>query len=214
MGWLTLFLLAGAAMALLVALGVSRPLWSLVGAALMLGATGYALQGRPMLASQAARPDLAGAAEDPGVIALRDRMLGRWTAQGAYLIAADAMGRAGEKRAAVQAVLGGLRRYPENLALWVGLGNALARHDGDRLSPPALFAFQQALRLAPRHSGPPFFLGLAHIRAGDFAAARPLWARALALTPAGISYRQDIAQRLAVLDVYLAQTRGTASPRP
>ena len=214
MGWLTLFLLGGAAMALLVTLGVRRPLWSLVGAARMLGATGYALQGRPSLQSQPARPDLTGMADDPGLIALRDEMLGHWTAQGAYLIAADAMQRAGEKRAAVQAVLGGLQRYPDSLALWVGLGNVLAAHDGGRLSPPALFAFQRAQRLAPDHPGPPFFLGLAHVRAGDFAAARPLWAHALSLTPPGLSYRKAIAERLALLDAYLAQMRQPASPRP
>lgn len=208
MGWLTLFLLGGATMALLVTLGVERRLWSLAGAALMLGATGYALQGRPGLPSQPARPAVARAADDPGLIALRDRMLGHWTAQGAYLIAADAMERAGEKRAAVQAVLGGLRRYPDNLALWVGLGNVLAAHDGGRVSPPALFAFRQAARLGPEHPGPPFFLGLAYIRAGDFAAARPWWARALALTPTGVSYHRDIAERLQALDAYLAQVEG------
>lgn len=212
MGWLTLFLLGGATMALLVTLGVRRPLWSLVGAALMLGATGYALQGRPGLPSRPARADVAGLAEEPGLVALRDRMMGRWTAQGAYLVAADALERAGAKRVAVQAVLAGLRRYPDSVALWVGLGSALARHDGGRVSPPALFAFQQAARLAPAHPGPPFFLGLAYIRAGEFAAARPLWARALQLTPAGVSYRGDIAARLRLLDAYLAQAQERQAP--
>ena len=207
MGWLTLFLLSGAAMALLVALGLRRPLWSLGGAALMLGATGYALQGRPGQPSQPARPDVAAIADDPGLIQLREQMLGRISAQGAYLVAADAMTRSGAKRAAVQVVLSGLRRYPDSLTLWVGLGNALAAHDGGRLSPPALFAFQQAQRLAPDHPAPPFFLGLAYVRANDFAAARPLWARALALTPPGVSFRKDIAARLAVLDAYLTQVQ-------
>ena len=205
MGWLTLFLLGGAALAALVVLRVPRALWSLAGAAVMLGATGYALQGSPALPAQPARPDLAAAAvDDPGLIALRDQMLGHWTAQGAYLVAADAMTRAGEKRAAVRAVLGGINRYPDSLLLWVGLGTTLAAHDG-RVSPPSLFAFQRAARLAPTHPAPPFFLGLAYIRAGEFAAARPLWARAVALSPAGTSYRREIAARLQLLDTYLAQ---------
>lgn len=207
MGWLTLLLLAGAAFGAMVALGLTRPLWSLAGAALMLGATGYALQGSPAMPAQPARPDVATEAVDPGLIALRDRMLGHWTAQGAYVVAADAMTRAGEKRAAVQAVLGGIRRYPDNLLLWVALGQTLAAHDGGRLSPPSLFAFQQALRLGPQHPAPYFFLGLAQVRGGEFAAARPLWARAVALSPAGASYRGEIAERLALLDVYLAQDR-------
>jgi cytochrome c-type biogenesis protein CcmH/NrfG len=205
MGWLTLVAVLCAAILGLIALGVRRPLWSLAGAALMLGATGYALQGRPALPSQPARPATAMAGDDPSLLALRDQMLGRNCAECAYMIAADAMQRAGEKRAAVQAVLGGLRRYRQSVLLWVGLGNVLAAHDGNRLSPPALFAFQQAARLAPEHPAPPFWLGIAHIRAGDFAAARPLWARALALTPEQVSFRPQIAQRLAVLDAYLAE---------
>lgn len=212
MGWLTLFLIGGATMALLVTLGVRRSSWSLVGAALLLGAIGYALQGRPGLPSRPAHPDQTQMTDDPGLIALRDQMLGHWTAQGAYLIAADAMQRVGDKRAAVQAVLGGIRRYPDNIALWVGLGNVLVAHDGGRLSPPALFAFQQARRLAPEHPAPPFFLGLAYVRAGNFAAARPLWQRAIALTPPGIGYRKQLIDRLALLDIYLAQMN-TPPPR-
>ena len=79
------------------------------------------------------------------------------------------MRREGEDRLAVQAILGGLRRIPNSLLLWVGLGDALAQHDGGRVSPPALFAFQQARRISPAHPAPPFFLGLAYVRAGDFA---------------------------------------------
>jgi len=56
------------------------------------------------------------------------------------------------------------------------------------------------MRLSPRHPAPPFFLGLAYVRTGNFAAARPYWARALALTPKTVSYHDDIAIRLALLD--------------
>src|SRR3546814_6776767 len=47
MGWVWLIVIGAAAAGALALLGVGRGLWSLVGAALMLGATGYALQGRP-----------------------------------------------------------------------------------------------------------------------------------------------------------------------
>lgn len=214
MGWVTLFLIGGVVFAALLALGLKRPLWSLAGAALMLGATGYALQGSPALPSQPARPDLAGEADDPGLIALREQMLGRLSAQGAYVVAADAMSRAGAKQRAVQVVLSGIRRYPDNLLLWVALGNTLALHDGNRVSPPALFAYRRALKMAPQHPAPPFFLGLAYIRAGEFAKARPWWARAVALSPQGADYRTPIAARLVLLDSYLAQADRTPSPRP
>ena len=78
----------------------------------------------------------------------------------------------------------------------------------------ALFAFEQAHRIAPTHPAPPFFLGIAHVRAGEFAKARPLWARALALTPDGVRVKPEIAQRLALLDAYLAQVDRPTSPRP
>lgn len=207
MGFLTLVILCVAAIGAMALFGLRRPLWSLAGAALMLGATGYALQGRPFTPARPARPLAAVAPLDPEIIDLRDRMLGRpqFSGDGAYLVAADAMRRVGEDRLAVQAILGGIRRVPDSLMLWVGLGDALATHDGGRVSPPALFAFRQARRIAPLHPAPPFFLGLAYVRDGNLAAARPLWARALALSPAGTSYRRDIAIRLLVLDRYLME---------
>ena len=47
-----------------------------------------------------------------------------------------------------------------------------------------------------------------YVRIDDYAAARPYWARAAALSPKGTSYRRDIDLRLALLDRLLAeQTR-------
>lgn len=205
MGWVWLFVIAAAAFGALAALGVQRALWSMMASALMLGAAGYALQGRPTLPGKRAVPSVAGVT-DPATIDLRDRMLGRFSGDGAYLVAADAMSRVGDRRAAVRVILAGIAKVPESVLLWTGLGNALAAHDGGQVSPPALFAFQQAARLSPKHPAPPFFLGEAYIRAGDFDSARRYWARALALTPPGASYRRDIALRLALLHRLLGDT--------
>lgn len=213
MGYLTLAILGLAAFALLASLGVARPLWSLIGAALMLGATGYSLQGRPLLPGQPARPLATLVPPDPALIDLRDRMLGRYTLDGAYLVAADSMQRIGEPGLAVRAILGGIRKVPNSVLLWTGLGTALAAHDGGRVSPPALFAFEQAMRISPEHPAPPFFLGMAYVHQNDFAAARPLWAHALALSPVQASYHRDIAIRLALLDRYLAEAGADPSPR-
>ena len=206
MGLAWLLAIGIAAAALLWRLGVARPLWTMTAAALMLGATGYALQGRP---TQPGTPRAAGVTAvdlDPGITALRDEMFGaRFTNDGAFLIAADAMIRSGDPRAAVQWTLAGIRAVPGSTLLWTGLGGALARHDR-QLSPAALFAFRHAMRLSPTHPGPPFFLGLAYVEAGRFAEARPAWRRALALCPPGAPYRTAIAQRLLLLDAYLRQT--------
>ena len=204
MGWVMLVLIAAVAFALLWRIGLPRPLWSLVGSALMLGAAGYALQGNPTLPGHPVKAGADPIAVDPDLIALRDAMMGRFTGDGAYLIAADGMTRVGSTGSAVQWVLAGINKYPQSYALWTGLGMTLSAHDGGKMSPSALFAFQQAQRLAPLQPGPSFFTGLAYIQAGEFATARPYWARAVALTPKTMPYYPELAGRLALLDRFLA----------
>ncbi len=199
MGWLMLLGLAASSFAGLLWLRVPRLLWSMAGAALMLGATGYALQGRPMLPGSSARPDTRAVGIDPGLIELRTQMFGRYGTEGAYLTAADAVARSGAGSYEVQALLGGIRSSPTSAQLWTALGDALVRHDGGRLSAPARFAFDQAIRLDPRHPGPRFFLGLAQLRADDLEGAEQSWRQALARTAATAGYRPVIAQRLALL---------------
>jgi tetratricopeptide (TPR) repeat protein len=183
--------------------GVSKSLWSFVGAALMLGAAGYALQQRASVPGHQVQSFAEPIQLNPEVIELRDSMLGRFTGDGAYLIAADGMTRSGDTRSAVRVVLGGITKYPNSLTLWTGLGSAYAQHDGT-VSPAALFAFRHAIHLAPSHPAPYYFLGLAYINSGQPALARPYWARAVALTPPGLSYRNQIAEQLQRLDTYLA----------
>ena len=205
MGFVALAVIGGLAFAGLLLLRVPRALWSFVGAALCLGAAGYAWQGRPGWSARVATPNTVANPVEPETIALRDRLLGgHLTADAAYITASDAMTRVGDRRAAAQVILGGLHNIPRSFILWTQLGTVIAARDGDQMSPPALFAFQQALRLAPEHPAPAYFAGLAYIRAGEFDKARILWARALALSPVGASYREDIALRLALLDRYIA----------
>ncbi len=209
MGWVALVAIAAASGIALLLLRIDRLLWAMIGAALMLGAAGYAWQGSPNLASSPARAAVIGQADDPALIDLRERMLGRFTAEAAYLTAADAMARAGDRRSAVRAILGGLNRYPHSVMLWTALGTTMAAHDGNTPSPPAIFAFRQAIRVAPQHPAPHFFLGLAYVRANDYGRARGEWARALALSPAGASYRRDIAVRVMLIDQLLAEQQRT-----
>lgn len=204
MGLLMLLLLGAVSFAALALLGVGRRLWTLAGAALCLGAIGYAWQGKPLLPAAPASTTHAIAPIDAEGTALRDNLLGSLNAETPYLVASDAMIRAGEPAAAARVALGGLSRMPRSFVLWTWLGVTLAAAEGDQVAPPALLAFRQAGRLAPEHPAPPFYLGLSYVRAGEFARARPLWARALSLSPADTSYRRDIAVRLALLDRVIA----------
>lgn len=203
-GWVSLVLIAALVALILWRAGVSRHVLAIAAPVIGLGILGYALQGRAMLPGSPAQADAATVAIDPSIVDLRGALLGRFSGDGAYLIASDALMRRGSRDSGVQVVLMGLNHYPRSLTLWVGLGTALAQHDG-MVSPAARFAFNHATQVAPDHPAPPFFEGLAYVEAGDFRAAQPYWARALALSPPAISYRREIAVRLYALNIALAQ---------
>ncbi|MEH3100714.1 tetratricopeptide repeat protein [Sphingomonas adhaesiva] len=207
MGFVALAVLGVGAFGAMVLLGLGRLLWSTVGAALFLGAIGYAWQGRPSLEAAPAQARTTMAEIDPDEIALRDMLLGRYTQDAAYLVAADAMTRSGDTASAARAVMGGLSRLPRSFILWTWAGVTLAADAKDQVTPPALLAFRQAARLAPEHPAPRYYLGLAYVRAGDAAEAQRYWRRALALSPPGSAYGREIAARLALVDRFLAMQR-------
>ncbi|MBN2971616.1 hypothetical protein JW805_06255 [Roseomonas aeriglobus] len=212
MGWLALFGLMALAFVALLRLGVSRSLASFLGAALMLGAAGYALQGRPGLAGAPVATRARGVTIDPAVNELRLDMFGRYTQAAPYFAAGTAFQRMGDQRTAVNFYLGGVNARPDDAGLWTALGDAYALHDGDTVSPPARLAFDRAIKLAPDHPGPPFFLGLAYVRAGQFRAGARWWRRAYALAPKGMEYRAEIGKRLALLEMFLASPAGQDAP--
>lgn len=216
MGWVMLAVIGAATVLLLWRLGLPRLLWTTAGAVLMLGASGYALQGSPFAPASPARPSVSQIEVSPDIVALRGDMFGRFSEDAAYQTAADGMLRANVPSAAVKVTLGGINKLPRSIALWTQLGSVLVVHDGGNVSPAALFAFNRAMQLAPRHPGPPFFLGLGYLQAGRFDEARLWWARSLALCPAKAGYRAGVAERLALLDQFLAMSRqqGAQPPAP
>lgn len=208
-GWTPFVLLAVCAAAGLWRARVSPALWPAVGAALALGGAGYAVRNHAALAGHPAAANHVPIDVPADEVALRDAMLGRFTGDGAYLIASDGLLRGGRVDSGTRVILLGLGAYPRSLTLWVGLGGVLARHDGGKVSPAARLAFARAAQLAPLHPAPPFFAGLAYVRAGDFVTARRYWRQALALTPPEVAYRRDIVVRLALLERFLAKTDGS-----
>lgn len=212
MGWIALFGLMALAFAAMLRLGVSRTLASFLGAALMLGAVGYAVQGRPGLAGAPVAARKQGVTIDPALTELRLDMFGRYSQATPYFAAGTALQRMGEQRTAVNLFLGGANALPDNAALWTALGDAYALHDGGTVSPPARLAFDRALKLAPAHPGPPFFLGLVYVRAGKFREGARWWRRAYALAPREASYRAEIGKRLALLQMFLASPAGQDAP--
>ena len=203
MGWVALGIIGVAAFVALRLTGLSRGLGWFAGAALMLGATGYAVQQR---AGQPGHPVVAGADAidiDPGMIAFRTAIL---PGDAPALAVSDAQLRSGNAEAAVETLQEALRSKPRDATLWTALGSALVAHDDGQVSPAALFAFRRAFQFAPDQPGPPFFLGMAYVQAGDLTAAKTAWLRALALTPRDAPYRADIAERLALVDEFQAMS--------
>lgn len=207
MGWVALAALGAVAFAAARLLGMHRDLSSFLGAALMLGAAGYALQARPGLPGAPVAASARAIDVDPGLSELRIQMFGRHTQAESLFFASDALIRSGATKSAVYLMLGGINRQPQDAAIWTGLGGAYVANDGGILSPAARFAFNRAMQIAPEHPGPPFFLGVALIRAGEFRAARRWWMQAFILSP-DLSFRAQISERLALLDQFLASPAG------
>lgn len=215
MGWVMLALVGAAAFGLLALFGAPRTLWSFGAAALMLGATGYALQARPGLAGAPAASK-ALTVDEEGIAKMRElrgALFGRFSSLDTAFFPADALIRSGHPDTAARLMLGAVRQEPQNAALWTWLGMTLVETDQGTMSPAAGLAFRRATALAPQHPGPFFFHGMAQARAGQPEAAIPLLQRALRLSPEGAEYRADVARALIQVRVFAAM-RARAAQAP
>lgn len=196
MGWVILLLLATACLGLLWRLGVRGGLLTASAAALLLGASGYALQGRPDLPGAPAQGD-----ESRDVFPLteaRHAFFGYFTPAESWLRISEALARDGKGEDAVGILQNAVKRYPGDPQLWIGLGNALVDH-ARGITPPAELAYRRAAELVPGHPAAPFFYGLALARSGDRQAAVAIWQRILKTAPKDAEWRPLVEQGVAAL---------------
>lgn len=205
MGWLILLLLVAASVGLLWLLRLRGGLLTGSVAALLLGASGYALQGRP---STPGEPAPAG--EGHAVLPLteaRHAFFGYFTPAESWLRISEALARDGKSEDSVGVLQNAVKRYPGDPQLWIGLGNALVDH-ARGITPPAELAYKRAAQLLPGHPAAPFFYGLALARSGDRAAAIQMWQEILKTAPKDAEWRPLVEQGVAALSA-----QPTGAPR-
>lgn len=187
--------------------------WEAVGAALLLGLAGYALQGHPGQPGAPKLPVLS-LSDGSGLVKARQQLGNGDSRPGSsWLVIADGMTRNGQYGDAASVLLGAVEKNPKDGEAWLALANALVGHAEGNLSPAALLAYQRAAESAPDHPGPPFFLGLALAQNGRLGDARALWADLLRRTPADAPWRADLAARLERLDAFIAQQEQAGTTR-
>lgn len=199
-----LTLAAFAAMVLLFRL--PRAAWTTALAALVLGLAGYAAQGSPNMPGSPQHAAALAPEEGESLVELRRAVLPdeQWSRHKA-LVTADGLTRRDRYADAATILLGAVRANTNDGEAWLALGNNLVAQADGAMTPAAQFAYRRAEAVAPRSPGVPFFVGVAQLQAGDFLAARGLWAQAAQRAPEGSEARETIESRIARLDTIMQQ---------
>jgi cytochrome c-type biogenesis protein CcmH len=199
-----LAVVAFAAMA--VVFRLPRAAWTTVLAALAFGLVGYVAQGSPSLpgAPKAAAPLVPG--QGATLVELRRAVLPEpeWSSQPA-LITADGFTRRDRYADAATVLEGAVRANPRDGEAWLAMGNNIVATADGAITPAARLAYSRAETAAPKSPGVPFFVGVEQLQAGNFIAARGLWAEAAARAPEGSDARKVIESRITRLDAVVHQ---------
>ncbi len=209
MSWLPVIALAGLAfLAAVVLLRLPKAGYTLLGAALLFGLAGYALQGSPGTPASPGKPAAGNAQTGELMVQARRDFFDSPMLPSRFLITSDAYARRGDHERAAAFAESAVAENPNDVEAWTALGNALAEHAGGQLTPAAIYAYGQAERRNPRSPAPGYFLGLAMLRSGQPERTRAIWAELLAAAPADAPWRPVLAERLARLEAMLMQGAG------
>lgn len=186
------------------ALRLPRPAWTMFGAALLFGLAGYAMQGQPAQpgAPKAAAPTVSEAG--PAMIEARRMLFDPTQPPSGFVTLSDGFARKGQFGSAAGILRVSLRENPRDTEAWIALGNALVEHAEGTPTAAAFYAYSRAEAVSPRSPAPPYFLGVALLRAQRFADARGLWAQTVERAPADAEWLPAMKERLAQLDAMLA----------
>lgn len=196
-GWVILGLLAVSSLGAVILLGhLSKALWQVAAAAVLLGATGYALHGRPATPSSPAQVLANEQSAALPLIQMRSDMDQSYGVAQRWLITADSFAKQGDYQLSAAYIQSGLRQHPNDPDLWSALGLQLMLASDGQMSPPAQLAFDQARILRPSYPAPYYFGGIARLFGGDLNGAILLWERALSTASPNAKWKARLESQL------------------
>jgi cytochrome c-type biogenesis protein CcmH len=211
-GWLTLGLLSILTLLVLVlCVRSSKGLWQVAAATVLLGMTGYALQGRPSLPPAPAQPLEASAAGATQLVDIRADMDQSFGSAKRWLVTADSFAKQGDYPLSAAYITSGLQTDPQNADLWSALGLQLMLASEGQMSPPAVLAFDKARAIRPNYPAPYYFAGLARLFAGDLDGAIVLWEKTISLATPNAKWKPRIESQLQAAKALQAQAQQSKS---
>lgn len=211
-GWIALGLLSILTLLVLVlCVRSSRGLWQVAAATVLLGMTGYALQGRPSLPPAPAQPLEASAAGATQLVEIRADMDQSFGSAKRWLVTADSFAKQGDYPLSASYIQSGLRADPQNADLWSALGLQLMLASEGQMSPPAQLAFDKARAIRPKYPAPYYFAGLARLFAGDLDGAIVLWEKTISLATPNAKWKPRIESQLQAAKALQAQAQQSKS---
>jgi cytochrome c-type biogenesis protein CcmH/NrfG len=210
-GWIVLGLLSVLSLSVLTwFVRSSKGLWQIAAAAVLLGMTGYALQGRPSAPTSPAKSLAASEVGATQLIDIRADMDQSFGGAKRWLVTADSFAKQGDYASAASYIQSGLRSDPKSPDLWSALGLQLMLASEGQMSPPAQLAFDKARAIRPNHPAPYYFAGLARMISGDLNGGVLLWEKTLSLATPNAKWKVGIETQLQAakaLQVESAQTQ-------
>lgn len=214
-GWVALGLLSVLSLAVLVFfVRSSKGLWQVAAAAVLLGMTGYALQGRPSTPASPAKSLEASEVAATQLVAIRADMDQSFGSAKRWLVTADSFAKQGDYSLSASYIQSGLRTEPQNADLWSALGLQLMLASEGQMSPPAQLAFDKARAIRPNYPAPYYFAGLARLFAGDLDGAILLWEKTVSLATPKAKWKTRIESQLQAAKALQAQAAQAQSTMP
>lgn len=204
MSWLPIIALAALAfLAAVSVLRIGKGGWTILGATLLFGLTGYALQGSPGQPAALGKSAKDEVVDGELLVEARREFFDTSQFPSRWIVTGDSYVRRGDYEAAAGFYRNAVEEAPLDREAWLALGIALVEHAEGNLTPAALLAFERAQQLEPTNGGPRYFLGLSWLRAREFGRTLELWREALAAAPEDAPWRESLALRLAALETML-----------